>query len=62
MTDTEAEFHDALAALVTTAAANDVDLKGGWDVRTADAGQADWTVEITEIAEPAPAGEGESVR
>lgn len=47
---TEEEFDAALSGLVRSANANDVDIEGGWEYRTAD-GEPDWDVVILEVRE-----------
>lgn len=54
MVDSKSEFHDALDALVSEAAEKGIDVEGGWDVRSPDGRQSDWTVEIIELAKPLP--------
>lgn len=44
---TEAELNAALVGLLERAAANDVDVCGGWECRTE---QSDWDVVVTELA------------
>lgn len=46
---TEDEFHEALQRLVTEAAANGVDVRGGWPVLD-DESDDSWGLEITEIS------------
>ncbi|WP_255153126.1 HalOD1 output domain-containing protein [Halorarius halobius] len=46
---TEDEFHEALQRLVTEAAANGVDVRGGWPV-VDDGSDESWELEITKIA------------
>jgi hypothetical protein len=44
------EFHRQLAELLHTAAASDVDVRGGWTCRRDGPHDADWDVEIVEVA------------
>lgn len=44
---TEDELNAALRLLLERAAANGVDVRGGWECRT---GQSDWDVVVTELA------------
>ena len=44
---TDAELNAAMVTLLERAAANGVDVRGGWECRTE---QSDWDVVITELA------------
>lgn len=44
------EFQDRLAQLLRTAAANGVDVRGGWPCQPARDGERAWDVEIVEVA------------
>lgn len=47
---TDEEFQRQSTQLLRTAAANDIDVRGGWLCRTDGDGTADWDLEIVEVA------------
>jgi hypothetical protein len=44
------EFHRQLTGLLRTAAANNIDVRGGWFCESSPTRTADWDIEIVEIA------------
>ena len=50
LTDSEAEFHDALGTLVSEATSKDVDVTGARDVYDVDGERSGWTIEINKFA------------